>query len=398
MATKDVIRPAIEQVILNNQPTFTAPDGSTLTRYNYPDRNSTSEIDAQSWSYKMFISNDVEMTHRDYRARILSLLNPETNAPYIDTLDKFNIERRLGISNADTSIGQLPPYYSNSPTGGSPQTKIFDTRLDSSQVVNPTNDWFKDQTRDLVRFRFQIINNDNPNFGTFLVFRATFSGFTDSYTPQHTNVSYIGRGEEFKTYLKTNRTVSFNFQVIATSKAEMKIMWQKLNTLASSTYGDYKQNKLRGTYHKVTIGDYLENQPCVITNLSYTIPEDSTWVIALNTQDPTNDSGISNDEYTLPKYIDVSVTLDLIHNFLPKNSLSKSFFVLPNESIKNSKENLNWINGDLARLEDAIVKNTVAPQPEYTSIYKTQVETKKENLSNLNNTSIQNANTYRNLV
>jgi hypothetical protein len=396
--TKNYISPTIEQVIRKNQNTYTAPDGSQLTRYNYPDRNSTSEIDSPSWTYDMLVTNEAETTFRDYRARITQLINPENNKPFIETLQKFNIESRVGIGSADTSIGQLPPYYSNSPTGGSPQTKIFDTRLDPSQVVNPPVDWFKDQTRDLVRFRFQIINNDNPNFGTFLVFRATFSGFSDTYNPQHTNVSYIGRGEEFKTYLKTNRTVSFNFQVIATSKSEMKIMWQKLNTLASSTYGDYKQNKLRGTYHKVTIGDYLENQPCVITSLSYSIPDDSTWVIALDTQDPTNDNGISRDEYTLPKYIDVSVTLDLIHNFLPKNSLSKSFFVLPNESIKNSKENLNWVNGDLAKLEDAITSNTIAPTVQYTSQYKSQLETKKENLSNLNNTSIQNANNYRNII
>lgn len=372
-------------------------DGETTMEQNFKKKleESSNENVYNSWTFKQLTEDVDTLRLKDFRSKISTLINPETNLPYKEGFTKFNTETRIGMGQSDFTLGKLPPYYSADAIGTSPKTKIVDRRFDKDNAVRPPQDWFRDNTRDLIRFRFELVDNDNPNFGTFLAFRATITGLTDSYAPSHNSTSYMGRSEDFSIYQSTSRSINFNYKVYAGSKDEMRTMWQKLNTLASSTYGDYKKNKLRGSLHKVTIGDYLENQPCIITSLSFTVPDEVSWVIALNTQGERKD-GASDDEYTLPMGIDVSMTLKPIHNFLPQKSLSKSFFVLPNEYIK-TEGNLGWVKNDLGVLENSIKSNQVVKTIDYTGQYKEKGKTKNSNLTGINVDSVSNAELYKNL-
>jgi len=331
----------------------------------------------------------------DFRASLPNLINEETGNPFVETFKKFNITKRVGLGYSDETIGKLPIYYSDSPTGKSPKSKILDKRI-SQDVVRPNSDYLSDQIRDLVRFRVELIDVDNPNFGDYIILRSTIQGLTENFSSTWNNVNYTGRGETFKRYSSTNSSISFNFTIYATSRGEMKIMYQKLNALITGAmYPSYnKQHKMRGSMIRLTIGDFMENQPCVVDSFNLVVPDDNSWEIAYDGQQNQVD-GITED-YVLPKIINGSMTISPIYNFLPQKSLSKTFFVLPNENIKGLR-NLHWIGGEegeMRKYENSKASNKELKSFDFVSQFKKEQEI-DDVKSNLSQQSIINSKTYK---
>jgi hypothetical protein len=91
-------------------------------------------------------------------------------------------------------------------------------------------------------------------------------------------------------------------------------MYQKLNYLASSLTPNYSsQGFMRGNIAQLTIGGYFYEQPGIITNLTYTMPDDASWEIGINDQG-NSDSTVKE----LCHMMDVSMTFKPIHKFLPQ--------------------------------------------------------------------------------
>jgi hypothetical protein len=151
-----------------------------------------------------------------------------------------------------------------------------------------------DTVNDLVKFRIAIIDNDSPNFKTFIHFRAFIDSMSDSYSANWNSYNYLGRGENFYTYNGFTRNISLSWTVAAQSKQELIPMHTKLNYLASSLTPDYAPSPkgyMRGNLAQLTIGGYLYEQPGIITSLTYDIPEESPWEIGIgNTKSPTDNS------------------------------------------------------------------------------------------------------------
>lgn len=140
---------------------------------------------------------------------------------------------------------------------------------------------------DLVKFRIAVIDNNAPNFKTFMHFRAFLGSMSDSYTANWTPFNYLGRGENFYTYNGFTRQISLSWTVAAQSKQELIPMYKKLNYLASSLTPDYGPTSngsgyMRGNLVQLTIGGYLYEQPGIITSLTYDIQEDTPWEIGIN--------------------------------------------------------------------------------------------------------------------
>jgi len=155
--------------------------------------------------------------------------------------------------------------------------------------------------KDLVNFRIEAIQTDSLN-STWMVFRSFLTDLSDQTTATWNGFKYIGRGENFYTYQGHERTISVSFKVAAISEEEMKPMYQKLNYLMSNMMGDYKEGIMRGPMTKMTIGNYINRQPGIITSLTYKVTNDSPWEIVL---DDTNmskgfitDSAIPNENST----------------------------------------------------------------------------------------------------
>ena len=170
--------------------------------------------------------------------------------------------------------------------------------VDTTQPVN-----------DLVKFRIAVIDNNAPNFKTFMHFRAFLGPMSDSYNANWNSFQYLGRGENFYTYGGFTRQISLSWTVAAQSKQELIPMYKKLNYLASTLAPDYSPNGfMRGNLVQLTIGGYLYEQPGFITSLTYDIQDDTPWEIGIGTSPGSEDGTVKE----LPHIIRVTG-----FNFIP---------------------------------------------------------------------------------
>lgn len=232
----------------------------------------------------------------------------------------MNRENRIGSGKED--LINLTPIFSSVDAPGT-RIKI------SGKEFN---------VRDLIKFRIEAVNTDNPEESDWMIFRSYITAFSDGYNPEWNNIRYLGRGENFFIYNGFNREITINFQVAALSEAEMKPMYQKLNYLASNTAPDYNsQGFMRGPFMRLTVGNYLLRQPGIIRSLSYSISKDIPWEIAID--DP--EEGDAKILYELPHVIEVNMSFTPVHNFLPRKHHQADFIIdkVTKDNIKNP-----WLN------------------------------------------------------
>ena len=161
---------------------------------------------------------------------------------------------------------------------------------------------------------FELIDPFDGSINKTAIFSAYINGFKDSSTPEYSDIKYIGRSEHFYVYTGFKRDVSFNIQVPCFNPKELRDKHRYLATLMASTMGFYGETKLGGVLCKLKLGKYIDGQIGFITNLSYDIPNDSSWDI--------------NEE--LAHNLNISVGFTLIHNFLPSlNNSEKIFSINP---------------------------------------------------------------------
>ena len=195
-------------------------------------------------------------------------------------------------------------------------------------------------TNDLVKFRIAVINNDKANgLATYIHFRAFIDDFSDNYTSKWDSVKYVGRGEELHNYVGFGREISLGWTVYAQSKAELIPMYKKLNYLASTLAPDYNAaGFMRGNIVRLTVGGYLYEQPGIIKGLTYTVPMESTWEIAID-EEGKPDPSVKE----LPHMIKVTgVTFVPIQEFIPAKADS---LIDPNQkyiSLANNTKTTNY--------------------------------------------------------
>jgi hypothetical protein len=254
-------------------------------------------------------------------------------------LDEFNIDYRLGLAQSEgyntggnegkDQINLTPLYKASDPPG--------------SAYISIPGQSKATRVRDLIKFRIEAIDNDNPTGeNTWMIFRAYLKDITDTPNPTWNTVNYVGRGEPFYIYKGFERNLSFTLQVAAMSEAELKPMWQKLNYLYSNTMPDYSNNVMRAPYMKLTLGNYMYRQPGIIKNLTYSIGNDSPWEIAID--DP--ESGYGDNLYELPHVMTIQITFAPIHDFLPRkfpSTYDGNWENLPAFTVDREDNNNKWL-------------------------------------------------------
>jgi hypothetical protein len=245
--------------------------------------------------------------------------------PYNNNIAGYNIEQRIGVSRSGSidsinaiNITDSVTFYNNS----NAQKSSFDV-LGITDVDGKYG-------RDIIKFRIEFLNNDNPTALTtvgdnqvsvintnVLAFRAYLDDFNDGMTAKWDPYRYMGRGEEFYVYNGFTRDISVSFTMYAHSPAEMKPLYSKLNYLMSTFAPDYTSSgKMRGNIGYLTVGDYIYRQPGVFTDIKLSGLLDTHWEIALN--EPEN--GSDKDQYEVPKLIKVGLSFKPIHTFLPRTN------------------------------------------------------------------------------
>jgi hypothetical protein len=211
---------------------------------------------------------------------------------------------------------------------GNPGTKkdVFDytvgnsilDKINASEIYSGTIAEHDGVGNDLAKFSIGILKNDGSGEGRFMNFRAFIDEFSDSYSAKWDTVNYNGRGEEFFNYNGFTREISMGWTVFAQSHDELIPMYKKLNYLASSLAPSYSSaGFMRGNLARLTVGGYLFNQLGIIKSITYTVPEESPWEIAI-TDEGKYDSNVKE----LPHMIKVSgFSFIPIQSFVPQKAL-----------------------------------------------------------------------------
>lgn len=284
----------------------------------------------------------VALTYRQLAAQETRRTNPEsptqasiqdfrtqTNEGY--TVIPFSNYQVYNIANPNNGLGGLGIGNPGEPLispGGPDSEKTFLTSkpggVDRLNRLNPfyynadsSTPWEaggKD-TKDIIKFAFECMSNDNPGNAVALVFRAFLEGqISDSNSAEYNTFKYLGRGETFRTYQGFDRTIGFGFKIFAQTREEMKPLYTKLNTLISQVYPDYSPTSklMRGSVVKLTIGDYIYRMSGFLENVNVVIDNSNTpWEIQLL------GAGTESDVAQLPHMVTVSCTFKPIMDILP---------------------------------------------------------------------------------
>ena len=151
---------------------------------------------------------------------------------------------------------------------------------------------------DLVKLIF-----DKHGGGSRLQFRGAVNGITETFSPSWEGIKYNGRADSAFKYSTFERSLSFNFKVYPTTKAELKPLYSKLQRLSTMTMPNYGgEAGYEGILLDFTLGNLWVKHLCFIDSLSYTFSDDVPWDI---------DEGASMG-------IDVAIGLKLLSNVLPE--------------------------------------------------------------------------------
>lgn len=200
-------------------------------------------------------------------------------------------------------------------------------------------------SKDLVKFGFEAISNDNVGYSNAILFRAFLTSITDNNSAELNAFKYMGRGETFRTYQGFDRSISFGFKIAAQSRAELKPLYTKLNQLISQVYPDYSPstNFMRAPVIRLTIGDYIYRMPGFLESVNVTIDGATSWEINIEE---------SNDVAQLPHSLDVAVSFKPIFDTLPQRSTEFNKMAL----ITNSDKSF------LGSIDTSILENNLQSQ------------------------------------
>ena len=213
-------------------------------------------------------------------------------------------------------------------------------------------DFLNSEAKDFVPFRFEVINSiydphssDSHNAGSLIVFRAFLDNISDNYDATHNTIKYNGRGEEFYTYQKFNRKIQISFKIAAQTRWEMRFLYQKLNFLVAQTAPGYTADRrIHTPYCKLTVGDWFNKIPGLITNVGLTWQTNYPWEIALDRKvnpDTGDMEGKDKDMLILPHVLDVSLSFQPIHSFLPEKNIRTPFIGINGDGVNTP----DWTSG-----------------------------------------------------
>jgi hypothetical protein len=235
----------------------------------------------------------------------------------LDGTNTGNIEKRINFRGAGAR-GNRKNYKDGKKDVTSGRVLGPTDLINTVPIYQGTNASENPILKDLVDFRIGIYDNDtigNANISlNWLHFRVLLDEFSDSYGSEWKSLNYMGRAESFYKYDSFKRDISIGFTVAAQSKQELLPIYKKLNYLASSMAPSYSPNGfIRGNLSRITLGNWLWEQPGFISSVDLSIPEESPWEINLPLDEQL-------DPYVkqVPHMVQVKIKFTPIHRFRPE--------------------------------------------------------------------------------
>jgi hypothetical protein len=251
----------------------------------------------------------------------------------------FKMESRIGIGNP----GARP---SNTRSNFYIEYKDGQDKINMSPIYRRSIDTPVEQddpsVRDLIKFCIEVIDNGYPDETNRMHFRAYITNFSDNIGAEWNAQKYMGRGENFYTYQGFTRDVGFTFIVAAQSVQEMEKIYQKVNYLASTLHPDYQEGTgfMRGSLHKLTIGEYFYRTTGVITSMNITVDDNYPWEIKMRQpelrKENNGDVNASGDQLQMevPQILKIQMNFKPIMDKLPQKGLKEPIII--SEKIANN--------------------------------------------------------------
>jgi hypothetical protein len=244
--------------------------------------------------------------------------------------DGFKIESRIGVGSPGArSSDKRNDFYTPFPEG---QDKINMSPIYRRNIGDPVED-DSPAIRDLIKFCIEVIDNTSPSVTDRMHFRAYITNFSDNIGAEWDSKKYMGRGENFYTYQGFTRDVGFTFIVAAQSVQEMEKIYQKVNYLASTLHPDYQDGTgfMRGSLHKLTIGEYFYRTTGVITSMNISVEDNYPWEIKMS--QPELSGSLNNPNLDDRGQMEVPQILKIQMNFKPIAQHSKEGGPLPKKGL-----------------------------------------------------------------
>ncbi len=165
-----------------------------------------------------------------------------------------------------------------------------------------------DLPKDFINFRIKdMVNNQ------FIQFPAYLTDITDNSSAEYNPTRYIGRPDQVFVYSGYTRSISFGFRVAALKKADIPILWRKVDKLKLLTLPTFKTNEVINDgeerpiapFVELTLGNLFRTQPGYFSSVNVTIPQTSTWEL--------------DDGHQLPHICDVAVEFTFVGRVTPQN-------------------------------------------------------------------------------
>ena len=163
-----------------------------------------------------------------------------------------------------------------------------------------TND--RDTSDDSISIVFRPLDPFTGDTLSILRFLGYITEYSETYDSSWNDVKYIGRAEKFYLFNEFKRSVNVGFNIPCFNEYELENRHCAISELASALAGKYENNLLGGIITRLKLGSYIDDQPGIITNLTFQPIQDSSWDLDMQ----------------LAFYLKVSFNFTVIHDYLPQ--------------------------------------------------------------------------------
>ena len=249
-------------------------DGTQLNRFGPQDNNKT--LSTLEDSNALITSSILTAGIKESQAKTLFL----DNSPEGEQLTTYGVTSKNKIvtlksaytKGDNASIKQKgsanPNYKTTSYEAGNDITEDKFNKAKSRQLNTSTSNTKPDDNQ-LFKFYLNFIDPDNPGANNYLYWQAYVENFNDQIGADYDSYNYVGRGYPLFRYKSFNRKIGLDFTIVANSSDQIIPIYQKLNTLIQRLAPNYSnQGYLRGSFVKLTFGDYFNNVPCILDGFS----------------------------------------------------------------------------------------------------------------------------------
>jgi hypothetical protein len=309
-------------------------EGQQINPYGPQDDNTTLSKDNRGKNLKTYqtgLRNTGNLNFKGSLGASISQSLTDDQTGVNSTNNQRQPNTKIGVTNVSQSLA-ITGSGRNSTLPG-----IFDNRFDritgkkieklpsyrTYKIKDPVTTFANSSSRSdevegkqIIKFFFELLNNDAAGTSEFLYFRAYIDSLSDNFKSDWGKVKYSGRAENFYQYNGFERDISLGFSIVAQRADELPSIYTKLNTLAGVCAPDYSDiGYMRGNMIRITIGDYIKSLPCVVTGFNIEgLIGNGNWGIG--------------EEAQVPRYLKISgLNLLPIHDFVPERGAQ--FFNVP---------------------------------------------------------------------